>query len=302
MLDCIRDPEIATEITLQPFERFDFDGAIIFADILNILIGMGLDLDFKKGVGPVISNPIASEVDVAKLVIPKAADNVQYTLDAIGMTSEKLKSKGIPVLGFSGAPFTLACYAIEGGSSKDLEKVKGFMFSEEDAWDALLSKLSELVTEYLVEQIRAGASAVQLFDSWAGYLSPYDYERRVLPHVISIVEGFRKEVSAPLIFFSTGTSGMLPLIRKVGADAVGVDWRIKLGDASNLLGGETILQGNMDPILLTGSWEPVEEAARRVLKEGKALPGHVFNVGHGVTPRTKIDNVKRLVDLVREEG
>ena len=299
MLEAIRTPKIAMEITLQPLERFEFDGSIIFADILTPLIGMGLKLDFEAGVGPRIYNPITTPADVGLLEVPPPDQNVSYTLEAIELTAKELEKRGIPLLGFSGAPFTLASYAIEGGSSKNLVKVKSFMVREPDAWRELMEKLTQLVTEYLVAQVNAGAAAVQLFDSWAGFLSPDEYQRSVAPYVKSIVKAFRSETGKPIVFFSTGTTGLLPQIKAFGVNAVGVDWRVSLPMANDLLGGTVPLQGNLDPVLLTGPWEPVEHAAKRILVEGRELPGHIFNLGHGIVPEAKIENVSKLVSLVR---
>lgn len=300
MFDVIRTPELACEVTLQPIQAFDLDAAIIFADILPILIGMGLDLEFVKGEGPVIHNPIASPADVDALRTPPAAENLPFTLDAIRLVRRELDGK-VPLIGFSGAPFTLASYAIEGGGSKNHVKVKTFMHTEPDAWARLMDKLSEVVGEYLVAQAEAGAQALQVFDSWAGILSPRDYREKVLPYARRVVERARS-VGVPVIYFGTDLNSMLPVLVETGADVIGVDWRIDIGDAWAQLGPEVAVQGNLDPVTLFAPWGQIARDVDAILARTAGRPGHIFNLGHGILPGTPVDHVKRLAEYVHERS
>jgi len=300
MLDCIRTPELAAKITLQPIERFEPDGAIIFADILNPLIGMGMNLDFVQGQGPQIFNPISTPEDVAKLKVPEVHDNVPYTLEAIDIVASALRPKNIPLLGFAGAPFTLSSYMIEGKGSQSLSKVKHFMFTYPDAWRELQEKLSAMIGNYLQAQVKAGASAVQLFDSWLGYLAPAEYDLYVAPYLKKIISEFRAESNVPIIFFATSTTGLYERFKELGATAFGVDWRVSLTQANRLFGAEYPLQGNLDPLILASA--PLEYIKRRVieiLQEGKELKSHIFNLGHGILPHTPPENVGKVVELVK---
>ena len=298
MLDVIRTPALACEITLQPVNAFALDAAIIFADILPILIGMGLDLAFVKGEGPAISNPVRSPADVDALRTPSAEENLPYTLEAIRLVRRELNGR-IPLIGFSGAPFTLASYAIEGGGSKHHLRAKSFMLSQPDAWRRLMDKLVAVVGDYLVAQARAGAQALQVFDSWAGVLSPADYRECVLPYTQRVVERARG-TGVPVIYFGTDLNGMLPLIRQTGADVIGVDWRIGIDDAWRQLGGDVAVQGNLDPVALFAPWPELRRHVDDVLARAAGRPGHIFNLGHGILPETPVDHVRRLVDYVHE--
>ena len=246
ILDVCKTPALAAEVTLQPIQRFKLDAAIIFADILLPLQAMGLNLEFVEGKGPVIDNPIRGEMGIVEL---RAVDGEAfgYAGEAIRQALEALDNR-VPLIGFAGAPFTLASYAIEGGSSRDYARTKQLMFSQPTVWHQLLSKLSAVVIEYLRVQSRAGAQAIQLFDSWVGCLSPGDYEEYVLPHVQSIISALRVE-GIPIIYFGTGTTGLLPLMRKAGSDVMGVDWRVRLDDGWNLVGHDVAIQGNLDPMV-----------------------------------------------------
>lgn len=301
MLDVIRTPELAAEVTLQPLRRFPFDGAIIFADILNPLIGMGIELDFVEGSGPQIGNPIRTASDVERLVVPPAEENVGYTLRAIQRVRRELAPRGIPVLGFAGAPFTLSAYLIEGRSSHNLERVKSFMFTETKAWHALQEKLSLLVADYLVAQCAAGASAVQLFDSWVGVLAPAEYRAFVVPYLKRIIADVQVRTAAPLVYFSTGTAGMFNEIRKLGSEVVSVDWRVDLNDAAAALGPGVALQGNLDPAILAGPPAHLENTVRALLASGRTLPRWVFNLGHGILPHTPVENVSLVTELVTSD-
>jgi len=299
MMEMLHSPELAVEATLQPVRRFAIDAAIIFADILPILIGMGLKLRFVKGEGPVLTNPIRRTADVAALRIVPPEESLPFVLEAIRLARRELDDK-VPLIGFSGAPFTLASYAIEGGGSKNYTRVKALMYNDPDAWQMLMEKLTVAVSDYLVAQVKAGAQALQLFDSWAGALSPSDYARFVLPYNRRVAERVRS-TGVPFIYFSTGTSAMLRLTAEVGSDVVGVDWRIPLDEAWNAIGTDRGIQGNLDPALLaTAPPSVVVAEARRILREAGGRPGHIFNLGHGVLPQTPIENVDVLVETVHD--
>lgn len=296
MLAVMRQPELAAEITLQPIKAFPLDAAIIFADILTPLIGMGLNLEFAAGEGPVIDNPITSADDVTILRTPPAIENVPYTLEAIQLVRRELK---IPLIGFSGAPFTLASYAIEGGGTKHHLKVKRFMLSE--AWPLLMEKLSAVVSEYLIAQTQAGAQAVQIFDSWAGILAPNDYRQYVLPYNRRIVESVRTQTDVPIIYFGTDLNGMLDAIAEIPADVMGLDWRIPLDEGWNRLGKQFAVQGNLDPVTLFADWDDIQPRVDDILARANGQPGHIFNLGHGILPETPVENVRRLVEYVHEK-
>jgi uroporphyrinogen decarboxylase len=297
MLQMVMTPELACEVTLQPLKRFPLSAGIIFADILTPLIGMGASLEFKKGEGPVIDNPVRSAADVERLRIPEPSENVGYTLHAIKLVVQELSGK-TPLIGFAGAPFTLSCYLIEGQSPGDLQNTKRLMLQEPETWHSLQSKLVRLTADYLVAQAEAGCQALQIFDSWLGYLGPREYDQFVAPYVEALVAEVRSRVEVPIIFFATGIAGLFSRVGKLPVHACGVDWRLSLPDAAALIGRPLPLQGNLDPQVLTGPWEYVERSAHAILEEGRSLPGHVFNLGHGILPHTPVDNVERLVELV----
>lgn len=299
ILEIIKSPELARDVTLQPIDAFDLDAAIIFADILPPLQGMGLELDFVKGEGPVIYNPVRTETDVAALKTPPPSEALHFTLDAIRLTRQTLDQRGIPLIGFSGAPFTLAAYAIEGGSSKNHQRVKSFMMNHPDAWAELMSKFATVAGEYLLAQAEAGAHALQLFDSWVGQLSPADYRRYVMPYSTSAIK-IASEAGVPIIHFGTNTNGMLTDIRDAGGDVIGVDWRIDIDHAAQILGDGVAIQGNLDPIALFAEWDALRNRAALVLDKMRGRDGHIFNLGHGILPGTPVDNVRRLVDFVHE--
>ncbi len=296
ILDVCKTPALAAEVTLQPIQRFKLDAAIIFADILLPLQAMGLNLEFVEGKGPVIDNPIRGEMGIVEL---RAVDGEAfgYAGEAIRQALEALDNR-VPLIGFAGAPFTLASYAIEGGSSRDYARTKQLMFSQPTVWHQLLSKLSAVVIEYLRVQSRAGAQAIQLFDSWVGCLSPADYEEYVLPHVQSIISALRVE-GIPIIYFGTGTTGLLPLMRKAGSDVMGVDWRVRLDDGWNLVGHDVAIQGNLDPMVLFSSEKEIERRVRGIMQQAAGRPGHIFNLGHGILPTTPLHSVEFAIDCVR---
>jgi uroporphyrinogen decarboxylase len=299
MLEAIQTPELAAEITLQPLRAFGFDAGIIFADILPPLIGMGLRLDFVAGKGPVIDNPIESTRDIDRLATPPASETLAGTLRAIELVKAETAT---PLIGFAGAPFTLASYAIEGGGSKAWVKTKALMLSEPAAWRRLMEKLVTVQADYLLAQARAGADALQVFDSWVGLaLGRLDYERYVAPYNRSLFERIAQS-GVPTIHFSQGTAGYLRDVAATGGDVIGVDWRMPLDWCRERLGFERPIQGNLDPCALLAPWRELRHRIDDVLDRAGGRPGHVFNLGHGIFPETPMDNVRRLVERVRERA
>jgi uroporphyrinogen decarboxylase len=299
ILEIIKTPELAAEVTMQPMRAFNLDAAIIFADILPPLQGMGLDLEFMKGEGPVIHNPIRSRADVEALRVPNPLESLSFTLDAIRLVRRELEPRGLPLIGFSGAPFTLASYAIEGGSSKSYLHTKGLMMSDPATWHLLMEKLSEVVGHYLLAQAQAGAQALQFFDSWVGALSPADYREYILPHSRHALE-IARQGNVPIIHFGTNTSSMLELLQEAGGDVIGVDWHIDLDRAWQSLKPGSAIQGNLDPVTLFAPWPEIERRTKEILDRVAGRPGHIFNLGHGILPATPIDNVRHLIDFVHE--
>ena len=300
LLEVIRTPELAAQVTLLPVDSFGVDAAIVFSDILPPLEGMGLDLEFVKGDGPHIGNPVATPRDVDLLGAPPADETMPGTLEAIRIVRRELEARDVPVIGFAGAPFTLASYAIEGGTSRDFTKTKAFMLSEPAAWRRLLGKLVTVQADYLLAQVAAGAQALQVFDSWAGRaLGREDYLRYVAPHNREL---FAKVATAgvPVINFSLGVSGYLSDAAACGGDVVGLDWSLPLDEAWATVGFERPVQGNLDPAALLAPWRELRFRTDDVLERAAGRPGHVFNVGHGLTPDTPVDNVRRLVEHVSE--
>ncbi|AWW37055.1 MULTISPECIES: uroporphyrinogen decarboxylase [Streptomyces] len=294
MLESCMRPELVTEITLQPVRRHGVDAAIFFSDIVVPLKAIGIDLDIKPGVGPVVERPIRTREDLAALR-DLTPEDVSYVTEAIGLLTRELGST--PLIGFAGAPFTLASYLVEGGPSRTYENAKAMMYGDPELWADLLDRLADITAAFLKVQIEAGASAVQLFDSWAGALAPADYRRSVLPassKVFRAVESY----GVPRIHFGVGTGELLGLMGEAGADVVGVDWRVSLDEAARRVGPGKALQGNIDPTVLFASKEAVETKAREVLDSAAHLDGHVFNLGHGVMPSTDPDALTRLVDYV----
>lgn len=316
-LEMVKTPELAAEITLQPVRAFDIDAAIIYADILPPLEGMGLHLTYAHGEGPVIHNPLRAPADIAALAQPDPRETVSYTLEAIRLVRRELAGR-LPLIGFSGAPFTLASYAIEGGSSREYRRTKQLMYRDPAAWHTLMRKLATLVSDYALAQLAAGADAIQLFDSWAGALAPADYAEFVLPYVQDVVarikhhrsstrhqapepDGAQFSVhgsSAPVIYFGTDMSGMLGLLRQSGADVLGLDWRIALDDAWAQLGPGCAIQGNLDPHTLFAPWPVIERRAADILDRAAGRAGHIFNLGHGILTETPVENVARLAEFV----
>lgn len=297
ILEVCKTPELAAQVTLQPIDRFPLDAAIIFADILLPLEAMGLKLEFAEGEGPVIHNPIKSRADVDRLSSIDG-EELRYVSDAIRQARRALVDR-VPLIGFAGAPFTLASYAIEGGGSRNYIGTKSMMYRDAAAWHRLMDKLAKVVTGYLRQQIEAGAQAVQLFDSWVGCLSPGDYAEYVLPHVQSILSTLQN-AGVPLIYFGTGTATLLPLMRKAGADVIGVDWRVHLDEAWSMVGHETAIQGNLDPVALFAPLQEIERRVQDILRQADSRAGHIFNLGHGILPNTPVDSVAATVEMVHK--
>ncbi len=297
MLDLCKNPELATEVTLQPIRAHGMDAAILFADILLPIEPMGAPFEFAKGEGPVVHEPIRTRAQVDKLRVIEASE-LEYVLAAIAMIRRELDGK-TPLIGFAGAPFTLASYLVEGGKSANYATTKKLMYSEPETFALLMEKLAEVVRRFLRAQIEAGVQAVQLFDSWVGALAPEDYERYILPHVSHILRDVEK-TGVPVIHFGTGTATLLELQKRAGGTVIGVDHRLSLAAAHARLGDDVAYQGNLDSMLLLAPRDVVFERARRVVEEGKRLPGHVFNLGHGIIPETPPDTVTALVEYIHE--
>jgi uroporphyrinogen decarboxylase len=300
MLELIRTPELAARVTMLPVDALGVDAAIVFADILPPLVGMGFDLDFVDGDGPRIGNRIETVRDVDLLGAPPAQETMAGTLDAIRIVRRELEPRGIPVIGFAGAPFTLASYAIEGGTSKDFVRTRAFMFSEPSAWRRLLTKLVTVQADYLREQVAAGAQALQVFDSWAGRaLGREDYLRFVAPHNRELFAEV-EPTGVPVVNFSLGVGSYLADAASCGGDVVGLDWQLPLDDAWATVGFERPVQGNLDPAALLAPSRELEARIDDVLERAQGRPGHVFNVGHGLVPATPPEAVRLLVERVRE--
>jgi uroporphyrinogen decarboxylase len=293
MLAACRTPELVAEITLQPVRRHGVDAAILFSDIVVPLVAIGVGVDIVPGVGPVVEKPIRSTGDLDALR-PLDATDVPYVTDAVRALVAELGAT--PLIGFAGAPFTLASYLVEGGPSRDHARTKALMHGDPELWHALLDRLAMIAREFLRTQISAGVAAVQLFDSWAGSLSLADYERFVLPHSRAVLEPLAGTV--PRIHFGVGTGELLAAMRTAGADVVGVDWRLPLDEAARRIGPGVVVQGNLDPAVLGAGWDVVEREVRRVVTDGRAAAGHIFNLGHGVRPDTDPDVLTRIVELV----
>jgi uroporphyrinogen decarboxylase len=297
-IEMCKRPDVAAEVTLQPLRRFDLDAAIIFADILLPLEGMGIGFHFSEGDGPVIERTVRSAADLEGVRAVEPQADVPYVLEALRLVRRELDGR-VPLIGFAGAPFTLASYVIEGGHSRTYAEAKKLMYGEPATFDRLMGLLAESVTSYLLAQIAAGAQVLQLFDSWVGALGPYDYERYVLPHSKAVLDAVSGR-GVPVIHFANGASAMLPLPLRAGGDVVGVDWRIDLDRAWDELGDGVGIQGNLDPVTLLGPVDEVEIRAADVLSRAQRRPGHIFNLGHGLLPSTPPDAVKRLVEFVHE--
>ncbi len=292
-----KTPELAAQVTLQPVGAFPLDAAIVYSDILLPLEPMGIALEFAAGEGPVIHNPVRTPADVDALRVVEPAKDLQFVGEAIRLVKRDLPH--LPLIGFAGAPFTLASYVIEGGSSRNYVEAKRVMYHAPDAWHSLMGKLAEVVARHLRAQVAAGANAVQLFDSWVGCLNPADYREYVLPHTQYVFQSLR-DLGVPLIHFGTNTATLLPLMREAGGDVIGVDWRIDLGQAWQSVGKDVAVQGNLDPVALFAPADELERRVVAVLEQAGGQPGHIFNVGHGILPGTPVENVRLTVELVHK--
>lgn len=294
MLEAVSTPDIAIEATLQPIRRFGFDAAILFSDLTVPFTPMGAPFEIKEGVGPVVFDPVRTASDFERIHPFDVEEGLPFVMETIRGLKKELS---VPLIGFTGAPFTLASYLIEGGPSRDLRRTKAMMLAEPELWHRLMELLSTVVADYLAAQIRAGADAVQLFDSWVGSLSPEAYRAHLLPHMKSIFERLNP-LGAPVIHFGTGNPLLLPIQREAGGDVIGVDFRVTLPQVATLVPGIP-LQGNLDPTVLHTNPDTVEREARRIVAEGRQLKGHIFNLGHGILTETPLENVERLVQVVQ---
>lgn len=294
-LELCKTPAAAAQVTVEAVERLGVDAAILFADILLILEPFGVGLEYSSGDGPVIRRPVRSPDDVAALPIVDAAAELGYVYDTV---HECRRSLSVPLIGFAGAPFTLASYTIEGGGSRNYIHTKKLMYGSPAAWNLLMEKLTTATVAYLNRQIAAGAQAVQLFDSWVGALSPYDYRTFVLPHMQRLISALDPET--PVIHFGTGTTGLLEAMREAGGDVLGLDWRVDLDEGWKRVGADFAVQGNLDPVALFAPRDELRVRVQRILAQAAGRPGHIFNLGHGILPETPVDNVRALVDMVHE--
>ncbi len=294
MLEAVSTPDVAIEATLQPIRRFGFDAAILFSDLTVPFTPMGAPFEIKEGVGPVVHDPVRTAADLERVHPFDPEEGLGFVMETIRGLKRELS---VPLIGFTGAPFTLASYLIEGGPSRDLRRTKAMMVGDPKLWHRLMELLSGVVADYLCAQIAAGADAVQLFDSWVGSLSPEAYRESLLPHMKGIFAAV-KATGAPVIHFGTGNPLLLPIQREAGGDVIGVDFRVSLTQAATLVPGVP-LQGNLDPTVLHTDPETVEREARRIVAEGRKLPGHIFNLGHGILTETPLENVERLVETVK---
>ena len=293
-LELCKTPELAAEVTIQPVDILGVDAAIMFSDILTPVEPMGMKLDFVPG--PVFESPIRSMADVEKLRIPQMEQDVPYVLETIKILRRELAGK-VPLIGFGGAPFTLACYMVEGKGSKDFAQIKRMMYAAPDVYAALMEKVTTMSIEYLNAQITAGAQCIQIFDTWGGILSPADYERYVLPYTARLINGLNR-METPVIHFVKGSGSMLNTVQKAGGDVMGLDWHVDLGAARDLIGPQMAVQGNLDPTVLYATREIIEREVKRVLDENAGRPGHIFNLGHGILPTVPPENAIFMVECV----
>ena len=296
-LELCKNPGLAAEVTVTAVERLGVDAAIIFADILLILEPLGIELEFAKGEGPVIHNPVRKPSDVDRLRELQDPDELHFVYEAIRQTRSALKPD-IPLIGFCGAPFTLASYMTEGGGSKNYVHTKRLMYDDAGAWHAMMALVSRALVKYLNAQIAAGAQAVQLFDSWVGCLSPDDYREFVLPHTKSVIENVTP--GTPIIHFGTGTATLLELMREAGGDVIGLDWRVRLDEGWRRVGHDVAVMGNLDPVVLFAKQDVLRAQAKKILQQAEGRAGHIFNLGHGILPETPVENVIALVEMVHD--
>jgi uroporphyrinogen decarboxylase len=296
LLELCRTPELAARVTLQPVDAIAVDAAIIFSDLLLPLEPMGLPFDFVKGEGPQFERPLQGDEDVERLRVFEPRDELGHVLEAIRLTRRELAGR-VPLIGFAGAPFTLASYAIEGGPSRDFSRTKSLMYGSPASWHRLCEKLVTVVADFLAAQVEAGAQALQVFDSWVGTLNASDYREFVLPHTARLFAAVQP-LGVPTIHFGTGTAGILPELAEAGGDVIGADWRIPLDAAWQLIGPDRAIQGNLDPTLLLGPRHRLLQAAEDVLRRAGGRPGHIFNLGHGILPTTSLEQVQALARFV----
>jgi len=296
-LELCKTPSVAAEVTVTAAERLGVDAAIIFADILLIVEPLGLELEFSKGEGPVIHNPVRAKADVDRLRELEDTGALEFVFDAIRETRRALRPD-LPLIGFAGAPFTLCSYIVEGGASKNYVHTKSLMYNDSGAWHEMMSLVSRALIKYLNAQIDAGAQAVQLFDSWVGSLSPDDYRQYVLPHTRNVIAGISS--GTPVLHFGTGTAALLELMCEAGGDVVGVDWRVRLDEAWARIGHDVGVMGNLDPVALFANQTHLRTEAKKILEHAGGRAGHIFNLGHGILPETPVQNVIALVDMVHE--
>ena len=297
LIEICKNPKIAAEVTITAAEALGVDAAIIFADLLLPLEVMGLPFRFSAGEGPVIEQPLRQKKDIDALRSDRAAD-LGYVSEAVRLVCQHFGTR-LPVIGFCGAPFTLASYMIESGGSRNYVHTKKMMYCSPAAWDELMCKLIAVVSQYVAEQVRAGADVIQIFDSWVGCLSVEDYRRYVLPRTTELVKTLQK-TGAPIIYFATESTALLPSMKQTGAEVIGLDWRIPLDEGWRSFGMTGAVQGNLDPVLLFADWKKLRSRAEEILRRAAGRPGHIFNLGHGILPETPVDNVKALVKFVQE--
>ena len=298
LLEICKRPELAAEVTITAAEYLGVDAAIIFADLLLPLEVMGLPFHFSAGEGPVVEKPVRTAEDVKVLTTDRAAE-LGYVADAVALVVKHFGTK-LPVIGFCGAPFTLASYIVEGGGSRHYIEVKKLMYNSPEVWDELVSKLVEVLAGYAAEQVRSGADVLQIFDSWAGCLSVEDYRRYALEPTTRLIKRLQKETNAPIIYFGTDSTALLPSMAETGAEVIGLDWRVPLDEGWSTVGHKRAIQGNLDPVLLFASWRELKQRAEHILRLADSRPGHIFNLGHGILPHTPVDNVKNLAQFVHE--
>jgi uroporphyrinogen decarboxylase len=299
ILEICKKPELAAEVTITAAETLGLDAAIIFADLLLPLEVMGLPFHFSAGEGPVIEKPVRKAEDVVRLQTGRASELV-YVSQAVRLVAKHFGSR-LPVIGFCGAPFTLASYMIEGGGSRNYVHTKTMMYTAPETWDELMRRLVMVVSEYAMAQLQAGADVLQVFDSWVGCLSVGDYRRYVLPHAKELIEKLR-ESGAPVIYFGTDTTALLPAMKETGADVMGLDWRVPLDEGWRSIGWRGAVQGNLDPVVLFAPWKEIKARAENILRRAAGRAGHIFNLGHGILPETPVENVKALAAFVQEKS
>ena len=295
LFDIARQPELCAEVTLQPVHRHGVDAAVMFADIMLPVLGMGVEVELVENVGPVVAQPVRSIADVERLAVPEPEESVPWTLESVRLVREALRSDQA-VIGFAGGPFTVAGYLIEGKPTREFKQTKACMYGSPEVWHALMAKLADAFARYLAGCVRAGADVIQVFDSWVGALSVGDYREFVAPYSARLLEA----VDAPTIHFATGDAHLLEERRNVGGDVIGIDWRVPLDVAWERIGHDRGIQGNLDGAVLLGPWERLEREADDVLRRAQGRPGHIFNLGHGVLPETSPEDLGRLVELVHE--